>query len=266
VLGPAVPERRGGVCGVWHSVVMSQLNRPWAIEKMKEFIGAAALTFVPDGPNTIGLWRYKFTNPEPEVQAVAQITEQILDRVLPGWRSAEWEQPAKQPMWRHREAAHRAIAQLEAEQELIDNLGSGAPQLDAATLHPWVWGSVQGLWTSGHFREAVGAAARAINAQTQAKLGRKDASEAKLLSDAFSTNAPVSGHPRLRLAADDGGETFRNLHDGAGNFARGVYSALRNPSAHEDLDELEENAALEQLAAFSILARWVDTATVDTAK
>ncbi|MER6274640.1 TIGR02391 family protein [Streptomyces sp900105755] len=200
-----------------------------------------------------------------EVQAAAQITEQILDRVLPSWRTADWEEEARRPLWRHHEAANRAISLLEAEQELQENLGSGAPQLDAATLHPWVWGSVAGLWSSGHFREAVGAAARAVSVQSQAKLDRRDASEAKLLGDAFSTNAPVSGHPRLRLSTDDGGDTFKNRHDGAGNFARGVYSAIRNPIAHEEGEELEENEALEQLAAFSILARWVDAATVETA-
>lgn len=252
--------------GVWQHLCMSQLNREWAISKLKDFIDVAALTFVPDAANTVGFWHYKLTNPKPEVQAAAQIVEQILDRVTPDWRTAEWEEASRQPLWRHREAAHRAIAQLEAEQELIDNLGSGAPQLDAATLHPWVWGSVQGLWSSGHYREAVGAAARAINAQAQAKLQRKDASEAKLLSDAFSTNPPTVGHPRLRLIADNSSETFRSLHDGAGSFARGVYSAIRNPNAHEELDELDENQALEQLAAFSILARWVDGAAVHTVK
>lgn len=240
------------------------MNREWAIGKLKEFLDTAALTYVPDASNTIGFWHYKLTNPQAEVQAAAQIVEQILHRVITDWRTAEWEQPPKQPMWRHREAANRAITQLEAEQELIDNLGSGAaPQLDAATLHPWVWGSVQGLWSSGHFREAVSAAARAINAQAQTKLGRRDASEAKLLSDAFSVSPPVAGHPRLRLSANDGSDTFKNRHEGAGNFARGVYSAIRNPSAHEDLHELDENEALEELAAFSILARWVDAATVD---
>lgn len=243
---------------------MSQLNGQWAISKLKAFILLAELQYVPDGPGTIGFWHYKFKNSKTEVQASAQVIELILDRVLPTWRTAEWEKPAKQPMWREREAAHRAIAQLEAEQELIDNLGSAAPQLDAATLHPWVWGSVQGLWGSGHYREAIGAAGRAINAQAQSKLARRDVSEAKLLSDAFSTHPPSSGHPRLRLADDDGSDTFRSLHDGAGHFARGVYSAIRNPNAHDELDELSEHEALEQLAAFSILARWVDNATVET--
>jgi hypothetical protein len=238
------------------------MNRDWIIGKLKDFLDVAEIRYVPPPEGIVGLsGGWKLARMKSEVQAAAQVAEQIFDHVLPGWREAAWDEPKRQPYWRHREAAHRAIAQLEAEQELIENLGSGAPQLDAATLHPWVWGSVQGLWGSGHFREAVGAAARAINAQAQAKLGRRDASDSKLISDAFSVNPPAAGHPRLRLGAEDGSETFRSRHDGAGSFARGVYSALRNPIAHEE-DELEESHALEQLAAFSILARWIDEARV----
>ncbi|MGW6459108.1 TIGR02391 family protein [Streptomyces sp. NPDC055078] len=244
---------------------MTQMNSEWVINKLKSFLVTASITYVPDAPNTVGFWSYRLDKPKAEVLAATQITEQILDRVLPGWRTADWPEGKRQPYWREREAAQRAIAQLEGEQELIDNLGSGAPQLDAATLHPWVWGSVQGLWSSGHFREAVGMAAKAINAQAQTKLGRKDLSEAKLLGDAFSTKPPANGHPRLRLGTDDGSDTFRSRHEGAGSFARGVYSAIRNPIAHELDHELDENQALEQLAAFSILARWIDDADVERA-
>jgi len=40
---------------------------------------------------------------------------------------------------------------------------------------------------------------------------------------------------------------------------------IRNPAAHVILEDLAEDEALEQLAAFSILARWVDRAEVDKA-
>ncbi|MFI1679106.1 TIGR02391 family protein [Streptomyces sp. NPDC020607] len=47
------------------------------------------------------------------------------------------------------------------------------------------------------------------------------------------------------------------------SFAEGCFAAIRNPSSHEDgLPELPEHEALEQLAAFSGLARWVDAALV----
>ncbi|MFB8039231.1 TIGR02391 family protein [Streptomyces sp. NPDC056004] len=132
-------------------------------------------------------------------------------------------------------------------------------------MHPWVWGSVQGLWGSGHYRQAVGMAAVAVNAQSQAKLGRKDLSESKLLGEAFSIKPPEAGKPRLRLGPNDGSDTWRSRHEGAGAFARGVYSAIRNPIAHEQGDELTESEAREKLGAFSLLAKWIDDATVETA-
>ncbi|MFF6931526.1 TIGR02391 family protein [Streptomyces californicus] len=235
---------------------MTQINHEWAIEKLESFIRTASVTW------TGSAWRRNY--PIANVQGEAQVVEHILDRVVPTWRTAAWPKNSYR-YWRELEASTRAIAQLRAEQELAENLGSGAPQLDASTLHPWVWGSVQGLWGSGHYRQAVGMAAVAVNAQAQAKVGRKDLSESKLLGDAFSTKDPEPGKPRLRLAPKEDSDTWRSRHDGAAAFARGVYAGIRNPIAHEAGDELEENEALEQLAAFSILARWIDTATVEKA-
>ncbi|NGO69218.1 hypothetical protein [Streptomyces boncukensis] len=54
---------------------------------------------------------FRLNKPKSEVQAAAQIIEQILDRVLPGWRTANWPAGKKQPYWRERAAAHRAITQ-----------------------------------------------------------------------------------------------------------------------------------------------------------
>ncbi|WP_423834524.1 TIGR02391 family protein [Streptomyces manipurensis] len=122
------------------------------------------------------------------------------------------------------------------------------------------------LWQSGHFREAVTAAARKVNAETQNKLGRKDASERRLFQPAFSQDDPRAGQPRLRLMDDDGSDTYRSLHRGASAFAEGSFAAIRNPNSHADgLPDLPQHEALEQLAALSVPARWVDAATVATA-
>ena len=109
-------------------------------------------------------------------------------------------------------------------------------------------------------------AAIRINAETQAKLGRMDVSEVALFNEAFTTAEPKDGASRLRLADDDGGKTYENLHRGARAFADGLYTAIRNPGMHrpEDAAGGEEQLALEQLAAFSLLARWVDQARVET--
>lgn len=42
-------------------------------------------------------------------------------------------------------------------------------------------------------------------------------------------------------------------------YAEGCFAAIRNPVAHVE-GELPENERLEQLAALSVLARWVDQA------
>ncbi|MFD8580830.1 TIGR02391 family protein [Streptomyces virginiae] len=127
-------------------------------------------------------------------------------------------------------------------------------------------GGARPLWQSGHFREAVTAAARKVNAETQNKLGRKDASETRLFRQAFSQDDPKPGQPRLGLMDDDGSDTYRSLHRGASAFAEGFFAAIRNPNSHADgLPDLPQHEALEQVAALSVLARWVDGATVATA-
>lgn len=105
-------------------------------------------------------------------------------------------------------------------------------------------------------------AAIRVNAETQAKLGRMDVSETALFNEAFSLDAPKEGKSRLRLAEDDGGDTYKSLHRGARSFAEGLYAAIRNPGMHQPERATDEHLALEQLAAFSLLARWVDQSQV----
>ena len=122
-------------------------------------------------------------------------------------------------------------------------------------------------WNSGFYHQAVMQAAIRINAETQAKLGRVDVSEIALFNEAFSLSEPKKGAARLRLAENDGSRTYENLHRGARAFADGLYTAIRNPGMHTPPPSNggEEQIALEQLAAFSLLARWVHRADVEEA-
>lgn len=47
-------------------------------------------------------------------------------------------------------------------------------------------------------------------------------------------------------------------------YAVGCFMAIRNVAAHEE-DELSEHEALEQLAALSLLARWIDECELEDA-
>ncbi|MFC9650248.1 TIGR02391 family protein [Streptomyces sp. NPDC056937] len=238
----------------------------WARAELAHFLELTQLYRPPDPPGVFSFSpRLSNKGPQGDIVASAQVVEQILDRVLPRWRTDVPDDRNREinRWYQHREAAQRADVVLERDAEIRQRLGDDAPQLSAGSMHPWVWDGARALWQSGHFREAVTAAARKVNAETQNKVGRRDASEGALFQNLFSKDPAKAGQPRLRLMADDGGDTFRSIHRGAAAFAEGCYAGIRNPNSHEDgLAELPEHEALEQLAAFSVLARWVDSAVV----
>lgn len=237
------------------------MDSEWAVKELRTFVELTTLVAPPPTPGVAFFGDDRYPKGRGEIPAAAQVIEQVLDRVLPDWRSAIPED--KRRRWQqHREAAKRAIAQLEREEELRERLGDNSPVLDAARLHPWVWEGARSLWQSRHFREAVRAACVKLNAETQNKLGVRDLSEIALFQMAFSADEPTPTKPRLRPPGDDGGKTALSVRRGIMAFAEGCFAAIRNPTSHDVQDELPEHEALEQLAAFSMLARWVDRATV----
>ena len=228
-----------------------RVNRGWATAELTKFLSLTELYRPPDPPGvTIFSSHLSTRGAERDVVTSAQVVEQILDRVLPHWRSeVPTDRNESVDRWcQHREAAERAQAALAREEEVRVNLGDDAPRLSASHLHPWIWDGARALWSSGHYREAVGAAARKINAETQNKLGRRDVSETDLIKQAFSLDAPKPGAPRLRVAADDGSKTYQSLQRGVMAYGEGCYAAIRNPVAHVE-GELLEDEGLEQLVA-----------------
>lgn len=229
----------------------------WALTELRTFVELTTLVTPPPTPGVVFFGDDRYPKGRGEIPAAAQVIEQVLDRVLPDWRSTipeRWQQ--------HREAANRAIAQLEREEELRERLGNNAPVLNAARLHPWVWESARSLWQSRHFREAVRAASVKLNAETQNKRGGRDLSETALFQMAFSADEPTPTRPRRRSPSDDGRKTALSIRRGIMAFAEGCFAAIRNPTSHDVQDEVPEHEALEQLATFSVLARWVDRATI----
>ena len=92
---------------------------------------------------------------------------------------------------------------------------------------------------------------------------RRDISETDLFKQVFTLDAPQPGKARLRIVPDDGSRTYESMHRGARALAEGCYAAMRNPVSHT-VGDLAEHEALEQLAAFSVLARWVNQASLET--
>lgn len=240
---------------------MSELNKRWAIQQLEE-LQSLIKTFDEDDEDEDVL---------EEIRGQLYIVNEILDRVLHGWREVKYavhplEAASRGEFLLQERTIPKAIVALTREQELSQNLGDFAPQISAANLHPWVWESARSLWQSGHFRSAVEDALKNVNRKAQEKLNRRDVNETNLFQQAFSEDAPQPGKPRLRLMAADGSDTYKSLHRGARTLAEGIYAGIRNPFNHEAPTAVSEQVALEYLAALSVLARWVDKAKVEEAQ
>jgi hypothetical protein len=104
-----------------------------------------------------------------------------------------------------------------------------------------------------------------VNARLQTAIGRRDISEADLIRQAFSPEQPNRG-PRLRFPGDRTSQSWKSSQQGAMDFGAGCFEAIRNPAAHDDDLDWSEQQALEYLAAFSILARWIESSEIDPPK
>lgn len=241
------------------------MDTTWALDELANFLKLTELYRPSDPPGVVSFSaRLSNRGKQAEIVASAQVIEQILDRVLPNWRmDVPDNRNERVNRWcQHIEAAQQAMSALQRHAEVQEKLGDNAPRLNAAHLHPWVWEGARSLWQSGHYREAVRAACAKINAETQNKLGRRDISETDLFNQAFSIDPPQPGKSRLRVMPNDDSPTFTSIHRGVRSFAEGCYAAIRNPISHTQGD-LGEDEALEQIAALSVLARWVDDATLE---
>lgn len=248
---------------------MTTLDVPWAINALREFLNATdQVAYDNSGSGVVVIGTHQRV-PDSEAAEYAYVAERILDHVLPKWRAAEDKTDLKGKVrWRHlRDWSARGIASLEREAELREKLGDNAPTISASGLHPWVWNGASSLWQSGHYRQAVEDALKKVNAETQNKISRRDVSESDLFNQAFSDSAPAPGKPRLRRMVPDGSDTYKSMQRGARSLAEGIYAGIRNPFGHGDPSamDIDEQVGLEYLAGVSVLARWVDDATVESA-
>jgi uncharacterized protein (TIGR02391 family) len=201
-------------------------------------------------------------------QRAIELTERvrpILDALYPSW--ADENAPSKNfEFRRQRDACARLIARIDSDAEIAAMLEGydAAPRLRASEMHALVWSAASAQWSTGHFNEAVLAAAKAVNSLLQDKVGRRDTSETNLVRESFSEKDPELGRPRLRFPGIEDDQTRESMRQGASGFGAGCFQAIRNPVGHLPNEHLEltEQEALERLAAWSLLARWIDQATL----
>jgi len=163
--------------------------------------------------------------------------------------------------YRIEEVCRQLAGLLGSVEETQRILGPAGPKLAAANLHPWIWNAAVSLWDGGYRREAVQAAAQALfDSHLPAKLGVPRGKSAKeLIAQAFSTDPPAAGSPRLRLTDyTQPSPDWTSQHEGARFFGMGCAQLIRNLVAHGA--QPDEQTALEQLASLSLLARLIDRA------
>jgi len=241
------------------------MNSEWALEQLDRFLSLTR--FEDQNDEYIHTILRSTDEANDDITRQAIVVEMILDRATPNWRSILRTPNPIESKWNPlREAALRGREVLGRDAELGANLGENAPELSASDFHPWVWSGASSLWQSGHYRQAVEDAIRKLNAETQNKVGRRDVSETDLFNQAFTLEPAQHGKARLRRMTPDDSKTYKSVQRGAMLFAEGIFAGIRNPLAHEDEHDLSEQQALEYLAALSVLARWVDEATVEQAE
>ena len=140
------------------------------------------------------------------------------------------------------------------------------PPIAENELHPSVWRAAAPKWKADQWHDAVIAGAKAVNILLQRKTGRTDISEVQLVQEAFSRNEPTPTAPRLRFPDIEDAKTRESMTQGALSFGVGCFQAIRNPIGHlpDEAHELTRHEALERVAAFSLLARFIEQATLTT--
>ncbi len=210
----------------------AQMNKEWALQELEAFLKLTELYWPPDPPEVTSFSSHLRTRgAERDIMASAQVVEQILNRVLPRWRT---DVPADKNKtvnrwYQHREAAERVRAALIREEEVRRNLGDDAPRLSASHLHPWIRDGARALWSSGHYREAVGAAARKCQRGGAEQDRRRDVSETDLFKQASRWTLPSREHAGSESERTTGAGPIRACPRGDG-VRGGVLCSAAQPS------------------------------------
>ena len=242
---------------------MSSINVPETLQFLRELNGWLESNHSQENQSQRYWEAEAWVTTDQEVKKGLIPLRQITDRVAPeltdlideGAGSYSWK-------WTNvSDVVIQLIGVLDQDERLRAMLGPLGPTIAASKLHPWVWEASARLWDDQHRKMAIQAAATAIELQLKAKLG-VDRSGTDLVTRAFNVADPKPGEPRLRFPGfDTGTESWTSMHEGAMSYARACMMAIRNLATHES-DEPDAQVALEQLAALSVLARWIDEAEV----
>ncbi|MFE7278592.1 TIGR02391 family protein [Streptomyces sp. NPDC057623] len=233
------------------------MDHAWAIEKLDDFI---------EGIDKLGDW-VRLRSQEEALVRKEIVVRQIANEYVQGLGDYTVHlNGSKQRRWGPaREAAMHARELAAHEDEFDAFRRARGPGLAADAFHPWVWGPASALWAAQAHQDAVLTAARTVNRRLQQKLGRHDIGEMDLCMQSFDPKPPTEGKPRLRFEGARDTPKWKARQDGAKYLSAGAFLGIRNLAAHEEQVTWTQQEALEYLATFSVVARWIEECSVETA-
>jgi hypothetical protein len=236
------------------------MDHAYAVEKLSAFLEQVEqrIGLVDASPDESGKWP-----PFPSELFVDEVRARAIENAY-RLGLGDYAEHREDDWHRARGAAIEALGMARSAEELALFLRP-APSIAAEGLHPWVWEPAAPLWAADARQDAVLAAARTVNRRLQQKIGRHDVGEYDLCMQSFDFKDPVEGKARLRFPGDRTTPTWRARQDGGKYVAAGAFLAIRNVAAHEDQVTWSEQEALEHLATFSVIARWIEACDVDKA-
>lgn len=109
---------------------MASIDHKWATEEIDKFLYVTAQVS-PNRPGSgVVYFGTVMRGPSTEASERAHVMEQLLDRVLPGWRR---DRPDRDKEYRWlRDQVSRCKVALNRAEELAEKLGDNAPDMDAA--------------------------------------------------------------------------------------------------------------------------------------
>lgn len=126
-------------------------------------------------------------------------------------------------------------------------------RLSIEQFHPAVAQAASALFVDGHYSNAVYEAFKSLEVRVRQLVGT-DESGSKLMGRAFGGK-----EPKLSVAKSTG-RSGEDEQEGFQSIFRGVMLAVRNPKAHELVQDEDPQHALEYLGLASLLHRKLDAA------
>lgn len=127
---------------------------------------------------------------------------------------------------------------------------------DRLHFHPMVIEASRSLYESGHYAQAIFEAYKALNNYVKKKSGRTDLDGQKLMAHVFGGDQPMIRLNPLRSQSDaDEQKGFNFLYMGA-------MTGIRNPKAHDSVEQTDALRTLKYLALASLLIERAEEASL----